>query len=227
MNILHFKTGKELENDLANKIANQLNIAIQKNGKAFLLVSGGTSPIGIFQQLSLKNIDWQKITIGLVDERFVPNDNAASNERLVKENLMINEAKNATFIPMVYTLENESENLNLANQQYNIFHSRTDVSILGMGEDGHTASLFPNEISSEKNLLSDSICLISTTSPNAPTQRISCSKSLILKSNSIYLMLIGERKKLILQQALSNKLPIAYFIEAENKKTEIYYSEKK
>ena len=227
MNILHFKTGKELENDLANKIANQLGIAIQKNGKAFLLVSGGTSPIEMFQLLSLKNIDWQKITIGLVDERFVANDNAASNERLVKENLMINEAKNATFIPMVYTTENESENLNLANQQYKIFHSTIDVCILGMGEDGHTASLFPNEISSEKNLLSDSICLISTISPNAPTQRISCSKSLILKSNSIYLMLIGEHKKLILQQASSKKLPIAYFIEAENKKTEIYYSEKK
>jgi len=227
MNIIEYKTSKELENQLANQVAAKLDIAIKKNDKAHLLVSGGTSPIGMFHLLSLKEIEWQKVTIGLVDERFVHNENAASNERLVKENLMINEAKKAKFITMIYSIENELDNLALANTAYKVFHETINVCILGMGDDGHTASLFPNDRASENNLLSDVICLVSTKSPNEPKQRISCSKSFILESDFIYLMILGSSKKLILQQASEKKLPIAHFTKPENKMIDIYYSEKK
>lgn len=227
MNIVQFNTSKELENQLASQIAAKLDLAIKKNGKANLLVSGGTSPIGMFHLLSLKQIDWKNVTIGLVDERFVPNSSENSNERLVKENLMINEAKLSQFIPMVYELENEIENLAIANDSYKQFHQAIDVCVLGMGEDGHTASLFPNDKASQYNLLSDYISLVSTISPHEPRKRISCSKTMLLSSDFIYVMLLGESKKLVLQQASANKLPISYFIETENKVIDIYYSAKK
>jgi 6-phosphogluconolactonase len=227
MNMVQFKTCKELENQLASQIAAKLELGIKKNGKAHLLVSGGTSPIGMFHLLSLKPIDWEHVTIGLVDERFVSKESDASNERLVKENLMINEAHKASFVSMIYSIENEIENLAIANSYYKLFHHSVDVCVLGMGEDGHTASLFPNDKASELNLLSDSLDLVSTLSPNNPHQRISCSKTLILNSDFIYVMLLGETKKVVLQQAYAKKLPIALFTEAENKVVEIYYSEKK
>jgi 6-phosphogluconolactonase len=227
MNIVQFKTSKELENQLATQIAAKLDLAIKKNGKAHLLVSGGTSPIGMFHLLSLKQLDWKNVTIGLVDERFVPNSSEASNERLVKENLMINEAQQAQFIPMVHALENELENLAIANASYKQFHQAIDVCVLGMGEDGHTASLFPNDKASQNNLLSDNISLLSTLSPNEPKHRISCSKTMLLSSDFIYIMLLGESKKIVLQQASAQKLPISYFTETENKVVDIYYSAKK
>ncbi len=224
--MVQFKTSKELEIQLASQIAAKLDLAIKNNGRAHLLVSGGKSPIGMFQLLSLKQINWELVTIGLVDERFVPKESEASNERLVKENLMINEAHKATFVSMIYSLENEIENLAIANSKYKLFHDSVDVCILGMGDDGHTASLFPNDYASELNLLSDSLDLVSTLSPNIPHQRISCSKTLILQSDFIYIMLLGEAKKVILQQAPIKRLPIAHFTEAQNKVVEIYYSDK-
>jgi 6-phosphogluconolactonase len=227
MDIFEFIDSKELEIQLAAQIAAQLEIGIQKNGEAHLLVSGGTSPIGMFHLLSLKKIDWQKVTIGLVDERFISTENVASNERLVKENLLLNEAEKANFISMIYALEDEKQNLEISNAHYKLFHQNIDACVLGMGEDGHTASLFPKDSASEKNLISEEIGLVSTLAPHEPKHRISCSKAFILKSDAIYIMMIGETKKAVLQQASTQKLPIDSIISAVNKKVNIYYSEKK
>lgn len=227
MNTLSFKYAKELEIQLANQIAMKLEIAIKKNGQANMLVSGGTSPIGVFHLLSLKSIDWSKVTIGLVDERFVPAQDENSNEKLVRENLLINEASTATLLPMVYNLESEIENLAIANEAYKVFYNTIDVCLLGMGEDGHTASLFPGDRASELNLISDSLNLVSTLSPKAPCARISCSKTLLLSSDYIYIMIIGEVKKNVIHKALVNKLPISYFIQNEHKIVDLYYAEKK
>jgi 6-phosphogluconolactonase len=227
MKMYTFKYAKELEIQLANQIGLQLERAISKNGKANMLVSGGTSPIGVFHLLSLKSIDWSKVTIGLVDERYVSSNDQDSNEKLVRENLLINLASQATFIPMVYNLESEIENLAIANDAYNIFQKSIDVCILGMGEDGHTASLFPADKASELNLIGNSLNLVSTISPKAPYARISCAKSMLLHSNFIFLMIVGEAKKNVLQKSIANKLPISYILENEQKIVDIYYAEKK
>jgi 6-phosphogluconolactonase len=227
MNTLSFKFAKELEIQLANKLAMNLDIAIKKNGQAKILVSGGTSPIGVFHLLSLKSIDWSKVTIGLVDERYVSPQDENSNEKIVRENLLINEAKSAKFLPMVYNIENEIENLSIANEAYKTFYNTIDVCLLGMGEDGHTASLFPKDRASELNLMSDSLNLVSTLSPKTPYARISCSKTMLLSSDYIYIMIIGEVKKNLIQKALVNKLPISHFIQNEHKIVDLYYAEKK
>lgn len=227
MNTNSFKYAKELEIQLATQIAMKLDIAIKKNGQARLLVSGGTTPIGVFHLLSLKSLEWNKVLIGLVDERYVSSQDENSNEKLVRENLLINEASAATLLPMVYNLESDIENLALANEAYKIFHNSIDVCLLGMGEDGHTASLFPGDRASELNLIGDSYNLVNTLSPKAPKARISCSKTLLLSSDYIYLMIVGETKKGVLQKAQGNKLPISYFLQHEQKIIELYYAEKK
>ena len=219
----------ELEIMLADNISKDLEASINQLGKASLLVSGGTSPKGLFQILSKKEIDWSKVTIGLVDERFVSNENEASNEKLVHKNLLINQASKATFVPMVYEIENENENENLvkANSAYEIFHKNLTVTVLGMGEDGHTASLFPDDENSEKDLKSSKVEIISTFAPVNPKNRISCSKSLILESKSLYLMLIGPSKIEVLNKAEENNFPISHFFDTKNESLNVFYAENK
>ncbi|NBX79270.1 MAG: hypothetical protein EBQ94_02655 [Flavobacteriales bacterium] len=144
-----FETKEALEDSLCQQIKSDLENAISTNGKASLLVSGGTTPKGLFLKLNQLEIDWKNVIVGLVDERFVPNTSEFSNEKLVKENLLINQATDAQFVSMVQNSENEIENLALVQESYSIFNEAT-IALLGMGEDGHTASIFPNDENQQK-----------------------------------------------------------------------------
>lgn len=210
---------EELEDALLQDIKFIISEDITKFGKATILLSGGSTPSGLYRKLSSTQLDWSKVIVGLVDERFVENSSDYSNEKLVKTCLLINEAKNATFIPMIFSVDNKALNLLRTNESYTIFNDAS-VIILGMGEDGHTASLFPNDSDSNKAMNSDqNICF--TNSPTNPTRRITCTPKLLLSSKNIFLMLTGENKKEVLFSAAKNKLPISHFIGSI---TEIYYS---
>jgi 6-phosphogluconolactonase len=210
---------EELEDALLHDIKLVISEDILKLGKAKILLSGGSTPTGLYRKLSSTQLDWSKVIVGLVDERFVKNSSDFSNEKLVKTCFLINEAKNATFIPMIFSADNEALNLLMTNESYTIFNDAS-VIILGMGEDGHTASLFPNDSDSNKAMDSEQNIFF-TNSPSNPTRRITCTPKLLLSSKNIFLMLTGENKKEVLFSAAKNKLPISHFIESI---TAIYYS---
>jgi 6-phosphogluconolactonase len=210
---------EELEDALLQDIKFIISEDIIKFGKAKILLSGGSTPGGLYRKLSSTQLDWSKVIVGLVDERFVKNSSDFSNEKLVKTCFLINEAKNATFIPMIFSADNEALNLLRTNESYAVFNDAS-VIILGMGEDGHTASLFPNDSDSNKAMDSEQNIFF-TNSPSNPTRRITCTPKLLLSSKNIFLMLTGENKKEVLFSAAKNKLPISHFIGSI---TEIYYS---
>ena len=210
---------EELEDALLHDIKLVISEDIIKFGKAKLLLSGGSTPSGLYRKLSSTQLDWSKVIVGLVDERFVKNSSDFSNEKLVKTCFLINEAKNATFIPMIFSADNEALNLLRTNESYAVFNDAS-VIILGMGEDGHTASLFPNDSDSNKAMDSEQNIFF-TNSPSNPRRRITCTPKLLLSSKNIFLMLTGENKKEVLFSAAKNKLPISHFIGSI---TEIYYS---
>ncbi len=210
---------EELEDALLQDIKFIVSEDIIKFGKAKILLSGGSTPGGLYRKLSSTQLDWSKVIVGLVDERFVKNSSDFSNEKLVKTCFLINEAKNATFIPMIFSADNEALNLLRTNESYAVFNDAS-VIILGMGEDGHTASLFPNDSDSKKAMDSEQNIFF-TNSPSNPTRRITCTPKLLLSSKNIFLMLTGENKKEVLFSAAKNKLPISHFIGSI---TEIYYS---
>jgi 6-phosphogluconolactonase len=220
--ILTFENKEALEADLAVEIAAKLTQAITTENKATLLVSGGSTPVNLYQKLSEHNIDWSKITIGLVDERYVPNTSNYSNEKLVKTNLMVNHAASAAFLPMVGDENDIKNNIQKVDSDYAVFVNPT-VAILGMGADGHTASLFPNDEASENNLRSKEIkpYVIQTKAPSEPKIRITCSKNLLLSAANIYLMIIGEDKLAVLKESKEKQYPIAEFTGKSN----VYYAE--
>ena len=223
MEIKTFENKKNLESSLLLKISICISDAIKKYGDARFLLSGGSTPMNLYSLLSEETIEWEKVKIGLVDERFVPIENLFNNETQIKNNLLKNSAKFATIFGMVYNYENEILNLKMVNQQYKTFFERIDFTILGMGEDGHTASLFPGDKESEELMNTSNIGIFSTKSPSFPCNRITCSKELIAKSNYIALFINGETKFNVLKNSIETQVPISYFVK-NSKNMEIYYS---
>lgn len=223
MEIKKFENKKNLERTLLLKISTCISDAIKKYGDARFLLSGGSTPMNLYSLLSEETIEWEKVKIGLVDERFVPKENLFNNETQIKNNLLKNSAKFATIFGMVYNYENEMLNLKMVNQQYKTFFERIDFTILGMGEDGHTASLFPGDKESEELMNTTNMGVFSTKSPSFPYNRITCSKELIAKSNYIALFINGETKFNVLKNSIETQVPISYFVK-NSKNMEIYYS---
>ena len=223
MEIKKFENKKNLESSLLLKISTCISDAIKKYGDARFLLSGGSTPMNLYSLLSEETIEWEKVKIGLVDERFVPKENLFNNETQIKNNLLKNSAKFATIFGMVYNYENEILNLKIVNEQYITFFERIDFTILGMGEDGHTASLFPGDKESEELMNTSNIGIFSTKSPSFPYNRITCSKELIANSNYIALFINGETKFNVLKNSIETQVPISYFVK-NSKNMEIYYS---
>jgi 6-phosphogluconolactonase len=217
MKLFTFQNKAELEVRLAAEIADKMAQEIKSKNSATLLVSGGSTPTQLYQKLSEHSIEWSKITIGLVDERYVPNTSDFSNEKLVKNNLMINNATEAKFLPMVEDEDNALNNITQVRNSYTVFVNPT-VVVLGMGSDGHTASLFPNDEASENNLRSPEIkpLAIQTKAPVEPKHRITCGKELLLSSPNIYLMIVGQDKLSVLNESKVKQYPIAKFTDKSN-----------
>lgn len=142
--ILHeFKDGAALAEGLADRVAAVLADAVAARGKATIAVSGGSTPKAFFKALSARDIDWPKVTVTLVDERFVPADNPRSNHLLVAENLLQDKAKAANFLPLYRDAGSAEEAAKLVSEDTGALGHPFDVAVLGMGTDGHTASFFP------------------------------------------------------------------------------------
>ncbi len=222
-----FESQTLLINELSKNIINNLVEAIKINGKASLLVSGGSTPKPLFKKLSTINIAWEKVTIALCDERWVNNNHKDSNERFVKEFLLIEFAKKAKFVSM-YQDDVEIEKAQIiCSDIYKNELFPFDVTILGMGSDGHTASLFPNNIKLEESFNDETKLCICMQPDNAPHKRMSLTKNAILSSNNIYLHFEGEEKKAVYKKVLDgidkNEMPIASIINQNKKSIEVYY----
>lgn len=138
-----FTDGAALAEGLADRVAGALTDAIATRGRASIAVSGGSTPKAFFKALSSRDIDWGKVTITLVDERFVPSDNPRSNHQLVADNLLQDKAKAASFLPLYRAAGSADEAAKIVTADAAALGHPFDVVILGMGADGHTASFFP------------------------------------------------------------------------------------
>lgn len=142
-NLHEFKDGAALAEGLADRVAGALAEAVTTRGRASIAVSGGSTPKAFFKALSSRDIDWSKVTITLVDERFVPADNPRSNHLLVADNLLQGKAEAAQFMPLYRDADSAEEAAKIVSKDADALGEPFDVVILGMGADGHTASFFP------------------------------------------------------------------------------------
>ena len=228
-NFNKFNSSEELAQNLAQNIASILQDAIEKDGKATLLVSGGNTPKLFFQKLSNIDITWKKVTIGLVDERWVDTNLKDSNEFLVRENLLINYASKANFVGLYKKETNLIVAEKVCSKLYEKEFDKIDLLILGMGTDGHTASLFPNNerLKEAYDLTKENFC-ISIEPTTASYTRMSLTLKRILEAKNIILHIEGKEKLEVYNCAIKAKdiykYPISTVLNQSGKKIEVYYS---
>jgi len=209
---------ESLASDLCQCIGEILTEAIRKRGRASMAVSGGSTPIRLFKEFSLLSLDWQKIDLTLADDRWVDAKNADSNELLVRTHLMKNKAAQVNFIPLKNNAKTAKEGQIYSEKMLRKITLPFDVVVLGMGSDGHTASLFPcaNELPEAMNL-NNSNYLISTSPKTAPYERLSLTARVIFDSKNVFLHLNGSTKLHTLESAMEykdlNKMPIYTFLK--------------
>ena len=180
---------------LINTIAASLRDSLLKTGRLSIALSGGSSPVALYEGLSSIDLNWSRIRVTLIDDRLVPADHDDSNQKLVSKTLLRGKAGMAQFI-------------RLQDWQEDHF---PDIAILGMGTDGHFASLFPAMMGDAMAFdpAADPAILTTTPMGNPPHARITMNLSMILAIPNRVLMVVGDEKKAILSAALNGKdLPI-------------------
>lgn len=219
-----FDTAQQLADALAETVAERLKQAISKNGLATLVVSGGRSPVAFFQRLAAQPLEWSKVVISLADERFVPTEHADSNAGLLHRHLLQGPVAKAKFLGL-YSVASSVEEAAQAADQALAELPPIDVLILGMGDDGHTASLFPHSpnLSEALDLQGERRCL-PMLAPSVPHQRLTLTRRLLASARSPILSVSGQAKLDTLRTALAGddlaEMPVRAFL---NPSLEIYW----
>jgi len=197
----HLELIKVLTSDIKTIIEN----AIQKKGKAHLLLSGGSTPIPLYKSLASCDLDWENIHIGLVDERMVDQSSEFSNETLIRN--AFKSANTLHLSSMVLDLNDENKNLLDVSKNYAPFIG-SDLVLLGMG--------------GELAMQDDDSGICYTTAPNHPKKRITCNRSMLISSSQLFLYFTGLKKLDKFKLAKQERTPIFHF---ENQLSTVYFTE--
>ena len=197
-----FDDREALDQALAEHVKSKLARGISTRGVAHLVVSGGSTPAALFSLLADADLEWQHVVVMLADDRWVPADHEDSNERLVRETLLTGRAKQAQFLSLLPTPDDEVANLaGLSTLLRSV--SRFDVVLLGMGEDAHTASLFPCASALKEGLTTDAGALV-TRPRTAPHHRVSMSRRRLEMTDCGVIHIVGQNKKSVLEAAINS-----------------------
>jgi 6-phosphogluconolactonase len=220
VDIRWFDDNAALAPALAAAVAEDLRAELAEKPAAALAVSGGRSPVPVFEALRDVDLDWGRVVVTLVDERWVPEADPASNAGLVKAHLLQGRAAAARFVPL-YTGEASARvaEATLA-AAFGAVPLPFAALILGMGDDGHTASLFPASPNLEAGLalegsVADTPPCLAQVGAVAPTERMSLTLPWILHARRVYLQFGGAGKIEVFNAALaapSRQYPVSFVL---------------
>lgn len=221
-----FPSREALAEDLAGKIATVLSKAIETRGKALLAVSGGTTPALFFRTLSNADIEWSKVTVTLVDERFVPESSPRSNAGLAKANLLQGKAGTARFLGLYSDAPTVEAAAKTADAEIEQLGLPLDAVVLGMGPDGHTASFFPDATTLPELLTAENTSLVSAVhTVEGLEPRITLTMPPIISAGFLALHIEGDGKRKVLVAVLDGeKLPIGAVIENSERPVEVFWA---
>ena len=222
-----FSSRAELAEALADKVAQKLTKAIEQRGKALLAVSGGTTPARFFEALSTRDIAWDKVTVVLVDERFVPPASPRSNAALVADKLLRAKASAARFMPLYHATQNVAEAAAMAEKRLAALPWPLDAAVLGMGADGHTASFFP-DADTLPALLDPAgpHIVLPVEAPGAGEPRLTLSVARLVSAGFIALHIEGAEKRVVFEAAMKDddRKPVRAVIEASPRPVEVFWA---
>jgi 6-phosphogluconolactonase len=182
----------------ASALVNALTAGIAARGAASLALAGGSTPAPVYRLLSQAELEWSKVTVTLTDERMVAPDHPDSNERMLRQTLLTGPASKAVFAPL-------EEGAVAAMTPF-------DGVLLGMGEDGHFASLFPGNAALAAGLAGDALTIEVPAGELAPPQpRSSLTLKALTGASATLLLVTGAAKRAVLENV--DGLPVAALIE--------------
>jgi 6-phosphogluconolactonase len=203
METLTFDDSSALAAGFSAWTADRLGAALRERGSALLIVSGGSTPVRFFEALSSAVLDWSRVVITLADERRVPEDNPRSNAKLLREHLLKNAAAAARFVPLADARVSPGQELLSAAARIAALPAPADVVVLGMGDDGHTASWFPGADKLAQAIDPDSRALVlPIKAPGVPEPRLTLTAHVLLKARAIALHIEGPAKRATLAKAM-------------------------
>lgn len=201
---------------LAQRISSELGESLRSSGRATLSVPGGTTPGPVFDTLSGADLDWSKVAVVLNDERWVDEDSPRSNTRLLRERLLVGRAAKAELVPLhcpgLATPEDGLEALASGL----VAHLPISVLLLGMGEDMHTASLFPGADNLDAALRSDAPALMAMRAEAAGEPRVTLTAPVLQTALRVHVLITGEAKRKAIENAAKrppNEAPIALILD--------------
>jgi len=198
-----FDDGEDLANTLAAFVARALRARLEKDGRAALAVSGGTTPIRFFELLAGQELDWAQVTITLVDDRWVPDSSPRSNAKLVRSHLLQRHAAAAKFLPLVTAGDMPEDGVAEIEIAMAALPLPFAAVVLGMGKDGHTASLFPAGDRLALALAPAAGRHVETMRAEAAVEpRITLTLPVLLAADVVAIHIEGERKRAVLEAAL-------------------------
>ena len=201
---------------LADRLAPLLRAAASERGEARLVVSGGTSPIGLFHALGVMPLPWRRIRVIPSDERKVPAQHPERNEAMIRRELLQGPAAAASLASLL-----PPDPLLLEGP------GQLDAVILGMGPDGHTASLFPGSPELPRALASRN-SLHELSVPHAALARISLTPHALLQTDALFLLIFGNEKREVFEMAMEDgektELPVRAVLHQASVPVDVFWA---
>lgn len=209
----------------ADIIATHILVWATEASKANLLLSGGSTPGPIYEVLSELGLPWKDVAVGLVDERWVGENDNGSNAALIRKTLMQGKAKAAQFIPMKTVHASPQDGQQNIEAQYKNLISGKSLAVLGMGTDGHVCSWFPQSYGLDAAIdpVNKNVVQAITANKSKVTgdylERMTLTLSALKQCRSVLLLITGAEKREVLETAMNNQssnLPVAHLLKLKN-----------
>lgn len=229
----HFRTRTELFNDLSEDIRLSLTQWSDTHEPCFLILPGGNTPRPLYEKLADISLPWSKIRMTLSDERWLERSETNSNEYQLRAHLLDKFDRAVNFISWKNDHASVADALATLTQEFSSLKPKYCYAILGMGDDGHFASLFPKCQTSQRALNGEiqSQVVIETEAPKPPHKRLSFEFSHICQWQKVVILITGEAKKRLIQQCQNSRptdpyynLPISHLIRQSAHPVNIYWS---
>jgi 6-phosphogluconolactonase len=229
MILQRFTTVEAAARALGEHVASALRSGLAQCSAAGLAVPGGRTPVPLFHALREKELDWARVHVTLTDERWVAEDHAASNAALVRRELLQHRAAPATFHPLHDGSPSADGAAVSVWQSLRSLPRPFDAVVLGMGDDGHFASLFPHSpgLSAALDPVAPPAC-VAMRAPAEPTSRISLNLAALLQTRRLFLFITGAHKRDLLltaaRRAENALLPVAALLQQRVPMPEVYWA---
>ena len=229
MRLNEFKNPEACNAQLSHVLGESIDKVLVQKAVCNMALAGGNTPKALYALLSKLPLPWEKIQVTLSDERWVDVNHNDSNEKMVRTELLINHAKKSRFIPLKNAKHSPSDAMSLCDSNLKHNMPKLDIVVLGMGDDGHFASVYPNieNLQALLNLQQSRTC--QAVCPTGKSPRMSLTLAYLLTAKTIYLLISGQRKKDIISNvslgnSLSASYPVSTLINQQICPVEVYWS---